>query len=57
MVNVNQVGAIAESLDQSGDANDKPKTAVEFQKLKGILNAIEKQYPQGVLGKHGGGVA
>ena len=25
----------------------------EFEKLKGILNVIERQYPQGTLSAHG----
>ena len=49
MVNINQVAAIAESLDEYGDASDKQKTEAEFEKLKSILNAIEKQYPNGTL--------
>ena len=49
MVSVNQVSAVADLLDQYGDANDKAKTELEFEKLKGILNAIEKQFPHDAL--------
>lgn len=49
MTQVNQIGSIAESLDQYGDAGDKSKTEEQFQRLQNVLNTIEAQYPHGVL--------
>ena len=46
---VNQVGAIAERLDQYGDTGDKTKTEEQFRKLSAVLQNIEEQYPKSAL--------
>jgi len=49
MTRVEQIGSVAELLDQYGDANDKLNTAEQFQRLQTLLNAIESQYPKTLL--------
>lgn len=49
MTQVGQVGSIAELLDEYGNANNKPKTEEQFQRLQALLNAIESQYPKAYL--------
>lgn len=49
MTQIGQIGSVAELLDEYGDANNKPKTEEQFQRLKKILNTIESQYPKALL--------
>ncbi len=49
MSQVSQIAPIAERLDEYGDANNKAKTKEQFSMLKNLLNAIEAQYPKGIL--------
>lgn len=39
------VDTLAERLDQTGDANDKPGTESNLHKLEGVLKLIRAQYP------------
>jgi hypothetical protein len=39
------VDTLAERLDHTGDANDKPGTQANLQKLEGILKLLRAQYP------------
>ena len=39
------VDTLAERLDQTGDANDKPGTEANLQKLEGVLKLLRAQYP------------
>ncbi len=49
MTQIGQIGSIAELLDEYGDANNKPKTKEQFQRLKTLLDVIESQYPKALL--------
>lgn len=39
------VDTLAERLDETGDANDKPGTVANLAKLEGILKTIRANYP------------
>ena len=41
------VDTLAERLDQTGDANDKPGTESNLKKLEAILKSIRANYPAG----------
>ena len=49
--NVQEIETIADLLDQYGDSGDAPKTAEQFQRLKTVLEDLEKQYPEGTFPK------
>lgn len=54
--NAKYVAAIAQRLDESGDAGDQMATEANFKKLQDFLKTIEAQYPPAVLeaGEHHG---
>jgi hypothetical protein len=39
------VDTLAERLDQTGDANDKPATEANLHKLEGVLKHLRAEYP------------
>ena len=46
---VNEISKVADLLDEYGDAGDKAKTREQFNRLKGLLEQVKKQFPAGLL--------